>query len=309
MMKLKISVSICTWNRAKLLDNALNKMGNLNIPKDVDWELLIINNNSTDCTDEVVVKHSTNLPIKYLLEPQPGKSFALNKAIENAEGDYMLWTDDDALVDSDWINAYCEAFRARKDIAIFGGPVQAKFEGNPPKWINVVEEKIPFVYSILECKDGATELTPDNLPYGINFAIRMSEQRKYHFDERLGPRPNSALRMEEWELMRKMLSDGAKGVWVPEALVTHHIPQNRISLAYVRDYCRGWGEYLAMLDNKYSGPTLFGKPRWRWRNAIQKEFKYRINRLFSKSDIWMDDLVTVNKEWGRLLGSRKNSIR
>src|SRR4051794_12529654 len=106
---MNVSVVICTWNRSKLLDQTLFAMRKLRIPSDVQWELLIVNNNCTDETDTILDKHSADLPIRPLFEQRPGKSFAANTAIAAAKHDLILWTDDDALVDSDWLAQYVKA--------------------------------------------------------------------------------------------------------------------------------------------------------------------------------------------------------
>ena len=128
-----ITVGICTWNRAHLLDQALTSMHKLRIPNGVEWELLIVNNNCTDDTDNVIAKHKAYLPVRRLFERQPAKSFALNHAIREARGEYILWTDDDALVDPGWVVAYSEAFNRWPNAAIFGGPVRPWFPCPPPK--------------------------------------------------------------------------------------------------------------------------------------------------------------------------------
>ena len=96
---MKISVAICTWNRCQLLRDALQHMARLSIPVGVEWELLIVNNNSTDATDEVARSFAGQLPVRLLFEAKPGKSNALNTAIRQSKGDYILWTDDDTRVD------------------------------------------------------------------------------------------------------------------------------------------------------------------------------------------------------------------
>ena len=77
-----VTVAICTWNRAKLLDRTLTQMHQLRIPADVEWELLIVNNNCTDETDPIIARHETALPIRRLFEPNPGLSNARNCAVD-----------------------------------------------------------------------------------------------------------------------------------------------------------------------------------------------------------------------------------
>src|SRR5262245_10371837 len=65
---MKVTVAICTWNRAKLLDQTLTGMRDLRVPTGVEWQLLVVNNNSPDQTDAVIERHSRQLPVRRLFE-------------------------------------------------------------------------------------------------------------------------------------------------------------------------------------------------------------------------------------------------
>src|SRR6266536_6078206 len=95
MRTMLITVAICTWNRCELLQTALEQLTRLLVPVDIEWELLVVNNNSTDATSSAIAPFASRLPVRELFEPKPGKSHALNLAIGEAAGDYILWTDDD----------------------------------------------------------------------------------------------------------------------------------------------------------------------------------------------------------------------
>src|SRR5258708_18628298 len=97
-----ITVGICTWNRCELLTQTLSRLRTLAVPPDVDWEVLVVNNNSTDRTDAVVDSFVGRLPIRRLFEPRPGVACARNRVLREGRGDCVLWTDDDALVDENW---------------------------------------------------------------------------------------------------------------------------------------------------------------------------------------------------------------
>ena len=117
---------------AAILGRTLEQMTLLRIPAEVEWELLVVNNNSTDDTDVVAERFADRLPLRLLQEPTAGKSHALNRAVREASGEYLLFTDDDVLVDEEWIAAYTCAFRRWPDAAIFGGPIRPWFDGTPP---------------------------------------------------------------------------------------------------------------------------------------------------------------------------------
>lgn len=297
-----ISVAICTWNRCELLGQTLEQMGKLVIPSDVEWELLVVNNNSTDATDNVITSFSGRLPIRHLCEPKPGKSHALNLAVREARGEYILWTDDDVLVDEQWIVEYCHAFGRWPEAALFGGPIVPWFAGNPPSWL---EEGLPRIGAVFAVRDFGDEPVPFAYfatPYGANCAVRTDEQRRYRYDVNLGPRPNSMIRGEETALIRRMLADGVKGWWVPGARVRHYIPEERQTIRYLRAFFVGSGECLAQTSPDTQSKRLFGKPRWLWRQAVEAEVRYRLRRLFCEPELWMEDLKAASLAWGSLQG-------
>src|SRR5438093_1564287 len=132
---MRVTIALCTWNRCTLLRQALEQMTRLVIPPGVSWELLVVNNRCTDDTDQVIAGYSGRLPLRRVYEPQPGLSHARNAAVREARGDYILWTDDDALVEEGWVEAYVEAFRRWPQAAVFGGPVRPWFTQTPPTWV------------------------------------------------------------------------------------------------------------------------------------------------------------------------------
>jgi glycosyltransferase involved in cell wall biosynthesis len=83
---------------SRLLDKTFERMRELRAPTGVEWELLVVNNNCTDETDAVIERHRPHLPLTRLFEPKQGLSNARNSAIEHARGRFLVWTDDDVLV-------------------------------------------------------------------------------------------------------------------------------------------------------------------------------------------------------------------
>ncbi len=130
---MKITVAICTWNRHELLRKTLAEMTKLTVPPEVEWELLVVNNNCTDDTDDVIGEFEKQLPLKRIFEEKPGLSHARNCAIEHASGELLIWTDDDVLVDANWLVEYVKGAEAWPDASFFGGTVDPWFEIGTPK--------------------------------------------------------------------------------------------------------------------------------------------------------------------------------
>ncbi len=296
-----ISVVICTWNRSRLLRLTLEKMTQLEVPPGTVWELIVVNNNCSDDTDSVLADYRDRLPLVRLFEPKPGKSFAGNLAVREAKGEYIIWTDDDVLVERDWLKAYIDAFAQWPDADIFAGAIDPWFEQTPPRWLESVFPKIAAAYAALDYGPIGFDLTFETYPYGANMALTRSAQLREPYDTRLGPRPNSGIRGEEMIMARRLLATGSTGRWVPEAKVRHFIPPHRQSLRYLREYFFGSGEALGLLGRNDTGERLaFGRPLWLWKEAVTAELAYRFGRVFRSPENWIESFRAANVARGRI---------
>lgn len=120
--KLKISVIIPTYNRAEMLKGALfSLMKQARIPD----EVVVVNNNSSDNTPEVVADFKDKLNIKYLIEPTQGTSTARNTGIKNASGEIIVFLDDDCVADENWLHYLELPFLRDSSIGMVGGEIFA----------------------------------------------------------------------------------------------------------------------------------------------------------------------------------------
>jgi glycosyltransferase involved in cell wall biosynthesis len=117
------SVVVCTRNRAAQLSEALESFTKLKIPQGTTWEIIVVDNGSTDSTANVVRAFEHALPIKRVFQPKPGISNARNAGVDAAQGKYLVWTDDDVHADPNWLAAYVDAFKRRPEAAVFGGKI------------------------------------------------------------------------------------------------------------------------------------------------------------------------------------------
>lgn len=298
---MRITVAICTWNRAELLAQTLEQMTRLRVPGGINWELLVVNNRCTDNTDAVLRQYAGRLPLRRCWEPELGLSHARNRAVAEATGDYLIWTDDDVLADEDWLEEYHRAFERWPEAAVFGGPIAPWFAGNPPSWLVQVFPRVAVAFAAIEPGDRPLRLESNGpLPFGANMAVRMREQRRHRFDPSLGVRGTNHGVGEETFLLQEVLRSGATGHWVPGARVRHYIPAQRQTVAYLRNYYAGHGQLLSRQGSGDSCSRWFGRPRWAWRQAVQAEVCFRVKRCFRPAGAWIDDLVLASKTWGIL---------
>jgi glucosyl-dolichyl phosphate glucuronosyltransferase len=281
-----VTVAICTWNRADLLEQTLARMHELRVSKETSWELLIVNNCCTDDTDTVIARHADKLPIRRLHEPRQGHSHARNCAVAAARGDLLIWTDDDVLVDPNWLEAYARAARNWPTAAIFGGVIDPWFSRKPPGWIL---RHLPLIDNIFAVRQLGTEdraLGPWELPYGANLAFRTSVLREFPFNTTMGHTGGNLFGGEETELVNRMREAGHRGVWVGTARVRHYIPPERLTEHYVFKYLRAASERECRLRMPTPGPRLWRAPRWIWRLFLTFQF-YRYLLTPLRNEKWM----------------------
>ena len=295
-----VTVAICTRNRARALERTLRSLAAAAVPPSLSWEVLVVDNSSDDETPRVIANASDALLVRAVDERQIGLSHARNAAIREARGDYIVWIDDDVLVDAQWLRAYHDAFRARPEIAFFGGPIVPTFEGSPPAWLRLALPRVDNAYAARDLGAAPVALTRDTLPFGANFAVRSDVQRRYPFDPALGRRGTALSAGEEWAVLEAMLAGGESGQWVPGARVEHVISAERQSVRYLRRYYVENGMSLALTRRAPGERVLFGRPRWAWREAVLQELAYRVRRAYAPADVWSVHLRRASLAWGLL---------
>ncbi len=293
-----VTVAICTWNRAALLDRTLAHMRGL-APPGAEWELLVVNNNSTDDTDAVIAKHSSALPLRGLRETKQGLSNARNCAIDSARGELLVWTDDDVLVDANWLAAHVAAACAHPGAAYFGGPVDPWFAVEPPRWVHRHLERLGGPFAIRQFGSEVRPFAPGEAPFGANMAFRTAVLRDFRFDPQLGRIGAEMLSGEETALIDRVRESAGPGVWVGPARVRHYIPAERLTAGYVRRYFHGLGRTQARQVPPGAGRLVFGAPGWLLRRYAVARAKELALAPF-RGRAWIDNLITAAVARGML---------
>jgi glucosyl-dolichyl phosphate glucuronosyltransferase len=231
-----ISLIIPTYNRAGVLKRALDSALNIEYSP-ADYEIIVVDNGSTDATAAVVKDVQESSPqrrLTYIREERVGLHNARHAGVWAAKGDILIFTDDDATFAPGWLRAYAEAFDAHPEMVAAGGPVRASWEAPPPKWLVefIGDAKTFGILSLMEPYDDFC-LNSHGEFFGVNMAIRahvLLEMGGFNpeafGDVWLGD-GETGLNYKLWN--RKMLIG-----YVPEALVYHHIPPERMTLQYLR---------------------------------------------------------------------------
>jgi glucosyl-dolichyl phosphate glucuronosyltransferase len=233
---MKISAIVCTHNRCQSLAKALNSLAALTLPEDVQWEVLVVDNNSSDKTREVVQKDFCDRyagRFRYVFEPRPGKSYALNAGIQQAQGDILAFTDDDVTVEKAWLQNLMAALH-NSEWAGAGGRVIAEWACPPPRWL-ALEGRYALgdTLALFDRGSEAHELFEN--PFGANMAFRKAMFEKYGgFRTDLGPRAGSRepQKSEDAEFGSRLLDAGERLCYEPSAIVHHWVPESRLQKEY-----------------------------------------------------------------------------
>jgi len=219
-----ITVAICTRNRVNCLQRAVESV----LPQMTDGtELLIVDNASTDDTAEVAARLAADNPrVKVWREEELGLSAARNAALKKAQGQYVLFLDDDAMVEPDWLAAYQRFLSAppSERMAVAGGAVFPEFEVPPPKWTNTdIAFDLGGLQKCLPYRDS---------PWGCNIVYRRGLALEFGmFDTRLGRKGKKMMSREESDLNLRLQDAGYEVWWLPGAAIRHFVPASRQTLS------------------------------------------------------------------------------
>lgn len=228
-----LSIIICTYNREKYIRPLLESIANNDYPN-TDYEIVLVDNNCTDNTCGVCKLFAAAHPevtLRYVVEPEQGLSAARNKGIKEAKGDIIIYVDDDALVDSDYIRQYAEHFAAHPATMAAGGPIEPLYETEEPSWMS------PYTKALLTAwmnyGDKVREYPKGRYPGGGNAAYRKEVfERVGLFNTELGRKGNLLLASEEKDIFDKMKALGMKVLYLPTPVLHHSIPQSKLEEDY-----------------------------------------------------------------------------
>jgi glycosyltransferase involved in cell wall biosynthesis len=289
-----ITIVLCTFNRKDDLATALTSAAALVLPESIEWEILVVDNNSSDGTHDVVeeFRNQYGSRFRYLFEPQQGKSHALNSGIREARGKILAFMDDDVMVEPTWLQNLTAALR-NGDWAGAGGRVIPKWSRPVPRWLvpQAWYAAGPLVQFNLGDQAGVL-LEP---PFGTNMAFRKEVFEKYGaFSVELGPRPGSEIRNEDTEFGARLLAGGERLRYEPSAVVYHPVPDNRLYKEFFLAWWFHKGEANIRQFGIRPGTKHYaaGIPLYLFRNLVVWTLRWMASfsasgRFANKIHVWM----------------------
>jgi glucosyl-dolichyl phosphate glucuronosyltransferase len=259
-----ISVVLGTYNRVSSLRSTLESFSQLRIPPDCSWELVVVDNNSTDATQLVVESYvrRLNYPVRYIFEPVQGRSAALNAGVKASSGKIIAFTDDDVLLGKDWLSELKQTFD-HYDCAAVAGRVVPIWKQPKPKWL-IMEDQLAIVR--FELGEDVKEIPYP--PLGANSAFRREVfERHGLFRRDLGVSGSKhTITCDDTEFGERIIHAGEKVVYCPTAIIYHPVDPKRATKRYFRSWYYYNGRSLTRTAGlPRDGAFYFGVPRWLYR--------------------------------------------
>jgi glucosyl-dolichyl phosphate glucuronosyltransferase len=233
-----VSVVVCTYNRCLTLQRMLDSFFAQEGLGDVEHELLIIDNNSSDDTKAVTSRYLDRKQLRYVFEAEQGLSAARNRGVRESSGALIAFLDDDVIVSPKWLKEMATCF-AQTSAGVIGGRATLLIECEQPNWLG------PFFRTLLSEVDfGAKRVeVPDGVGlWGVNLAFEAEALRSVGcFDPKLGRHGANLLGGEEMEVVARLLERSARVVYEPAAHVEHIISSDRLKWDYFLRLARAAG--------------------------------------------------------------------
>ena len=241
-----VSVVLCTWNRATLLEGALEALTGQHTPP--EYEILVVDNNSTDDSRGIVERFAaSHRELRYVFEASQGLSYARNTGIAHTSGAIVAFTDDDVRVPADWVRSIVETGEQYRNAAYFGGPVRPVWTQPPPEWL--IEEAWSGLgvqsYGERMCR---TDTDRPICLIGANLMIRRHVLEAVGaFDPAVQRVRNGIGSTEDDEYQRRIWMTGAHGVYEPRLAVHALVTEDRLTKSYHRRWHFGHGRHVARM--------------------------------------------------------------
>lgn len=253
------TIVVCTYNRADSLRETLCALRSLEAPPGLRWQVIVVDNNSTDHTAQTVRELSRHWPqLEYVFEPAQGLSHARNRGIAVARGEFILFTDDDVLPQRDWLERTLDGLH-RLQADACGGYIAPIWERRPPAWLT--ERFHGFLAVRMDREDDGLLRSGDPTPFGANMAFRKSVFDQVGlFDTSRGRIGKVLASGEDGEMFERLRAAGLRLAFLGSARVQHKVEAFRCTKAYLRRWRRQTSRNLALSRGVPGERRLFNVP-------------------------------------------------
>lgn len=239
----RLTVLICTHDRADLLMRTLRTLNAASRPRDWQVDVLIAANACSDETHARLTSYAyqpdaaRQLPVVWFADPVTGKSHALNAALPRVASEIVAFVDDDHRVDANYLEAICRAAEAFPEADLFCGRILPDWDGTEPAWVHDTGPYRVYPLPVPRFDQGDTdrELTPDMaVPGGGNLVVRtpwLSKVGAFAVD--MGPSGHNLGGAEDLDWVLRAMRLGARLRYMPDMVQYHYVDARRLTLGYL----------------------------------------------------------------------------
>ena len=317
---MRIDVILPTFNRVALLERTLDSLHVAERADGLDVHVQVVDNASTDSTRSLVHAQMNRFEghLHYLFERTPGKPHALNAGIAAAEGDLIGLIDDDEEIAPDWFRVVSRQFDGHPDLDFIGGKCLPLWGAPRPVWLGS-----QYLGVIGWVDPGPRQQRMDEHYQGMlmggNAVIRRQTlELAGPYSAELSRTGTRLLGCEDEDMYHRLLARGARGLYVPELVIFHHVPATRLSKRYFRRWCFWRGVSQGVMDRYTPEPVpyLLGVPRYQVGRAA-RGMKRKLGDTFgllrrNPVDGFADELACWDLAgffWGKHAHRRRSSHR
>ncbi|MGK7872358.1 MAG: hormogonium polysaccharide biosynthesis glycosyltransferase HpsE [Xenococcaceae cyanobacterium] len=244
-MSINFTVAIPTYNGETRLPLVLDRLRSQVNTEQLSWEIIVVDNNSTDNTAQVVQENQANwhhaYPLKYCFEPEQGAAFARKRAVKEAQGELIGFLDDDNLPAPDWVAAAYLFAKEHPAAGAYGSQIHGAFEVEPPPNF----ERIKAFLAITERGSEPLLYNPKLklLPPSAGLVVCKEAWLKCVPSRCIlsGRVPGSMLTGEDLEVLAYIQQAGWEIWYNPRMEVEHKIPASRLTRDYLISFIEGIG--------------------------------------------------------------------
>jgi glycosyltransferase involved in cell wall biosynthesis len=302
---IKITAIVCTYNRSQKLAATIESLFAQTLPQSLGWEILVVDNNSSDDTRRVVERLQRMYPerVRYLIESQQGVSHSRNTGIRESRGEVLAFIDDDEIADMAWLqNLTANLFSG--EWAGAGGRVLPLWDVARPQWLSAQSPLISGPLASFDLHQGSGPMT--ETPFGANMAFRREVFEKYgSFRTDLGRVGTSTISNEDTELGRRLLAAGQRLRYERSAITFHPVDEARLRPEYFLTWWFNKGRSdIREMRGQRSGKRFLGVPHRlivslgaqlvRWMVTVEPS-----ERFSRKVDLWncAGQVLEFSSQW------------
>ena len=282
-----VSIIIPTYNRAEMLRVTVESFLAQDYPNDC-FEIIIVDNNSTDSTRMVAEKYSgrTDPVVSYLFERRQGVHYARNSAAKKARGDILYFTDDDMVAEPSLIAELVKVFDLDPHIGSATGKIVGRFDVPPPEWVR--KYMVNNLLSLTgEDKPEELVISSDDIVYSCHQAVR---REAFFSCGGFNPENTAGVWVGDGEtgLGIKMKQAGYRFAYTPKSVIYHLIPQSRTTLCYLikrignQGNCDAYTEYRKHRDRNRIFHDLLRKHSLNYLRLLT----YTVKDILNKKESW-----------------------